>query len=556
MSYRSLGFPMGCSTDFSGEGIVGNHAYSILDIRELHDIQLGEQLSIRTFLRDQSSSLLPPLPPSREEECLREVQFTGQLRLLRIRNPWGKREWNGNFSSHSSLWTTKLKQLLSSTSSNSNASCSVDHQDGSFWITFTDFLRRFVTIDICKAYQPSPPSSSSSCSSWKIHCLEDLIDSEVAGEGGGREGSWQSISTRSSFLLTIHESPTPRPPTPTYLSLLQESQRGNPQRRALPDRYSDLSALIRRYPSGEMVGSIFSAPMRSTCPLEITLEPPGRFLIQVMKFSPSCLRSPVSPPSSGGLRRYWLHLYSAQPLVIQPLPSSSPPPPSPHPLRPALHMPGSLIHFLDDLTSPPRPQNSSLSMLTHLCSSSAPFPPNLQIDVFLLRGNGMNLLFCRSRSFLPLPSVPASAPVLPSPPLIDLSSEDDQSSSSPASKHNDWIELTALHRSSRLRILSPFLSAPVTMTQTPPTMTAIQIPVHGLATSSFRFRCLQRNQIKVLGIVFDTTGGSDSFEFLGEVYFHTATARIIPATATGFQGGSHEGDSQEEPSHFRSYDCK
>jgi hypothetical protein len=579
MTYRSLGFPMGCSTDFSGEGIVGNHAYSILDIRELHEIQLGEQLSIRNFLRDQSSTLLsqPPQPspspltsappaspaPSREEELLREVQLSGQLRLLRIRNPWGKREWNGNFSAHSSLWTTKLKQLLSSTSSSANASCSVDLQDGSFWITYTDFLRRFVTIDICKAHRPShlslssapiavstsAASSSSSSSSyspslsvsgsvgWRIHCLEDLIYNEQ------EQGQGQIQNTRSSFLLTMHDAPHSADFSPgcnsTYVSLLQESQRGASRRSSA--LYADLSALILRVPSAEVIGYVFSAPMRATCPLELSL-PPGTYLIQVMSFSPPSSSSSLSPiPSSSSVslksqRRYWLHLYSAQPLHIQRLPSPFAPSPSPIP-----SLPFSLLHFLDTLSS----SHSPSSPLTHLCSSS---PLSLlRFDIFVLRGNGMNLLFCRSSS---QSSASASA-------LIDLSKENEEGES-----QDDWIELTALHRPSHLRIISPFLILPSSVPPQPPPLSLS--PVQSYATSSFCCRGLQRNQLKILGIVLDTTGGSDSFEFQGELYLHTAALRIFRSHShrlpnTSPERGPEPGQREQGrmiPFLFQTFDCK
>ncbi len=34
------------------------------------------------------------------------------LRLLKIRNPWGRREWNGDWSDSSSIWTPELKEAV------------------------------------------------------------------------------------------------------------------------------------------------------------------------------------------------------------------------------------------------------------------------------------------------------------------------------------------------------------------------------------------------------------------------------------------------------------
>ena len=36
----------------------------------------------------------------------------GSIRILRIRNPWGKREWQGNFAEKSEVWTGKMRKIL------------------------------------------------------------------------------------------------------------------------------------------------------------------------------------------------------------------------------------------------------------------------------------------------------------------------------------------------------------------------------------------------------------------------------------------------------------
>ena len=53
-------------------GLILNHAYGLNDIMEFEDpVKKGEK-----------------------------------LRLLRLRNPWGNKEWLGPWSDHSSTWTT------------------------------------------------------------------------------------------------------------------------------------------------------------------------------------------------------------------------------------------------------------------------------------------------------------------------------------------------------------------------------------------------------------------------------------------------------------------
>ena len=58
--------------------------------------------------------------------------------MLKIRNPWGKFEWNGAFSDKSPLWTPQLKQELGVTAKD----------DGIFWMTLEDFIKDFEGIGI------------------------------------------------------------------------------------------------------------------------------------------------------------------------------------------------------------------------------------------------------------------------------------------------------------------------------------------------------------------------------------------------------------------------
>lgn len=95
-------FLFGCGTpywddesDASRDGIIGCHAYSIL----------------------------------------KAVEFEG-VKLLLVKNPWGKMEWNGPWSDGSSQWNAKSIAAL-------------DHKfgdDGIFWIPFEDLLQKYDVI--------------------------------------------------------------------------------------------------------------------------------------------------------------------------------------------------------------------------------------------------------------------------------------------------------------------------------------------------------------------------------------------------------------------------
>ncbi|MCJ1418636.1 hypothetical protein MMC32_004984, partial [Xylographa parallela] len=98
-----FGCATGCFDDWKGgsqptdrKGVVAMHAYSIMEAREIN----GE-------------------------------------RLVKIRNPWGRTEWQGAWSDGSSEWTPEWMQLLNHRFGN----------DGIFWISYRDLLRRYQSFD-------------------------------------------------------------------------------------------------------------------------------------------------------------------------------------------------------------------------------------------------------------------------------------------------------------------------------------------------------------------------------------------------------------------------
>ena len=59
-----------------------------------------------------------------------KIEKDGQrIYLIKLRNPWGEVEWNGNWSATSDLWTKELKAQLGLSMLD----------DGTFWVSFNDF---------------------------------------------------------------------------------------------------------------------------------------------------------------------------------------------------------------------------------------------------------------------------------------------------------------------------------------------------------------------------------------------------------------------------------
>lgn len=111
VKWKRLGYPMGCATDpvpdLREVGLCGSHAYSIVDART--------------------------------------VRYRGNdERLLRIRNPHGVGEWNGDWSDQSEKWNEVVR-------SDPTMVRPTRDDDGTFWMDYTHFLMGFSRVDVCAA---------------------------------------------------------------------------------------------------------------------------------------------------------------------------------------------------------------------------------------------------------------------------------------------------------------------------------------------------------------------------------------------------------------------
>ena len=189
MSFVESGFPMGAGTAVSGNGIVGGHAYSILDCRELEGLVVGIQKKMTSFFqsKDNNSSSKQKQKKRRKEDQDVAPEHRNSLRLLRVRNPWGKKEFTGQFSSNSEQWTRRLRAKLDNTKKN----------DGDFWISWSDFIMHFNVVDVVKAHKNwhtteydlgLPTSSNNNGGSIK----------SISSSSGDYKGSSSSSSSSSS----------------------------------------------------------------------------------------------------------------------------------------------------------------------------------------------------------------------------------------------------------------------------------------------------------------------------------------------------------------------
>jgi hypothetical protein len=98
-------------------GLSFGHAYTLLGGFEIENISGGEKRIVHVH----------------------ESSKPGNERIIKLRNPWGKGEWNGDWNDTSYKWTPGLKRELGVTV----------EDDGIFFMPFKEFLQYFNDFQVC-----------------------------------------------------------------------------------------------------------------------------------------------------------------------------------------------------------------------------------------------------------------------------------------------------------------------------------------------------------------------------------------------------------------------
>lgn len=120
-----------------------------------------------------------------------------QHQLLRLRNPWGKKEWNGAWSDRSREWLSldpKTRQELGI----------VIKDDGEFWMAYPDWLANFHALQLC--YLP-PGGGLRGHGEWK-EILYNGSWVKGVNAGGSEHGSRNDqYWTNSQYSVVLSEEP-------------------------------------------------------------------------------------------------------------------------------------------------------------------------------------------------------------------------------------------------------------------------------------------------------------------------------------------------------------
>lgn len=124
-------------------------------------------------------------------------RVSGQIPLVRIRNPWGNEaEWNGAWSDGSPEWQyipDDEKQLLG---------INFD-QDGEFWMSYKDFMNYFDQVEICNLTPDSLEAAGdfSDRPKWMVSTFDGAW---IPGKSaGGCRNNLSTFATNPQFMITV-----------------------------------------------------------------------------------------------------------------------------------------------------------------------------------------------------------------------------------------------------------------------------------------------------------------------------------------------------------------
>lgn len=261
LSFSSSGFLMGVATSSGGDGLVACHAYSVLGIWEINNVLIGKQQKVTNFFaqKPKETEVSKDVYIVENSKTLKESKINDDVtlveristpedskppvpttvRLVRIRNPWGVKEWKGMWSANSEQWTEKIRNELG------KGVC--QQGDGTFFMSYEDMVQRFDHMDVCKCHE-----------GWISNSRGSLIKLAPTGD--------PLLSCVNVFYCAV---PTA---TWTFISLVQQKKRANASSQFW---YSDISMIILHRKDNDKwaLCECILQGVKRTCECEIFLSP-------------------------------------------------------------------------------------------------------------------------------------------------------------------------------------------------------------------------------------------------------------------------------------------
>ncbi|XP_029303856.1 calpain-1 catalytic subunit-like [Cottoperca gobio] len=117
------------------------------------------------------------------------VYYGSKVKLVRIMNPWGRKEWTGKWSDKSEMWQR--------VSPEDREKC-VDRDNGEFWMELEDFCHNFSTLFIC-CENPNFIDGDLTCQ-WKSMTYDG---SWIAGKSAGGNLNKRSFAKNPQYRMQV-----------------------------------------------------------------------------------------------------------------------------------------------------------------------------------------------------------------------------------------------------------------------------------------------------------------------------------------------------------------
>ncbi|XP_041089256.1 calpain-5a [Polyodon spathula] len=169
-------------------GLVKGHAYAVTDVRK---VRLGHGLL--SYLKSE------------------------KLFMIRMRNPWGEKEWNGPWSDSSEEWQKVSK------SEREKLGVTVQ-DDGEFWMTFEDFCKHYTDLILCRLINTSYLSIHKTWEEAVLRGSWDRHDDPLRNRAGGCINYKATFMQNPQYVFDVK-----KPEDEVLICLQQKDRRARPK---------------------------------------------------------------------------------------------------------------------------------------------------------------------------------------------------------------------------------------------------------------------------------------------------------------------------------------
>lgn len=141
-----------------------------------------------------------------------------EVKLFRVRNPWGCREWEGPWSDGSSEWDAIDEQQL-------RESGHLAKDDGEFWMSEEHFMECFSGVEFCHLDPGSMPSAVEEGFSEKCWSVVKHEGAWVPGLSAGGSPDSEAYATNPQYIVTLDEEDDQGDGCRIIVALLQKGRR-------------------------------------------------------------------------------------------------------------------------------------------------------------------------------------------------------------------------------------------------------------------------------------------------------------------------------------------